>query len=478
MRRFRYTSLTIRIGALVLFSSFVSAKEPPGFRSNQEKSFEKSAQTTLAAILNINNFTSWQRGDGQGQYGPPFVNGDGGVYPRGTSWVVFADGFVWGAKAYLDSLHTQTALAQLIRVGGSTYNVGNEIGWIEGVGPGARAIGSSDPRARIYRIRRDWTTMTDAELRRDAAENQQMPISSVSSVQTWEIQFQYQKDWDEWPVQYGAPYIERNGIPGYQKPPPFSASFTPDSLIYGNYDEPGIAGANADYPAGQVLWTAFNDLNRNTMLGFAGCEPMGLELQLTLWGYDQPGGLENLYFRRLLMINKGGADIGGGSKGSLFLDSVFVGQWVDPDVGHFGNDLNGCDTVLQMGYTYNAYPTDAEFSRFNLPPPAVGYVLLGGPVVPSSPGDSAIRGFAERAGFKNLRMTSFYPKATGSAISDPTYDYDGALRWWRLLNGYLPDFSSSPWRLYPSPPGEPETKFPMAGDPVARTGFLDGLGTS
>ncbi|MEX0602628.1 MAG: hypothetical protein WD295_04750, partial [Bacteroidota bacterium] len=262
-----------------------------------------------------------------------------------------ADGFVWSAKAYLDAAHTLPAPVQLIRTGGSTYNVGNDIGWIEGTGANAVAIGAADARARIYRIRRDYLEMSVGELRLDAAENFVTTTSAVTDGDIALVKAQYAKDWDEWPVANGAPYIERNGIPGYQKPPAFEedGSFTVDSLIAGNYDEPGLAGIDPNSPANQVMWSAMNDLNRGNMLGFQGSEPMGLEAQLTLWGYKRTDALGNLYFKRIKFINKGGADVGGGAKGNLYLDSMYFAQWSDPDLGAFGDDLSGCDTVLSMG---------------------------------------------------------------------------------------------------------------------------------
>ncbi|MBI2620317.1 MAG: hypothetical protein HYW57_09560, partial [Ignavibacteriales bacterium] len=428
------------------------------------QSVGKTSQTTLAAILNINNFTIWQQAHGRGAY-PPNNAGDGGVYPRGTRWVIFADGFVWAAKAYVDPAHTIAAPVQLIRVGGSTYNVGNEVGWIEGEGPNARGIGPADPRARIYRIRRDWTTMSKDELRRDAAENNLIPLNDVTEA-----------DWDEWPVEHGAPYIERNGIPGYQKPPtPSPPSFTPDMLITKSFDEPGIAGPETDFTADQVIWCAFNDLNRGNLIGFTGSEPIGLELQMTLWGYKQHGAMGEMYFKRLLLINKGGADISGGEKGFLWLDSMFVGMWSDPDIGYFGDDLVGCDSVLGIGYAYTGRTTDAEFDKFLLPPPAAGYAYLQGGLVPSE-GDTAIFDLKPRAGYRNLPMTSFALPVFATQADYP-YGVELSRRWWRVLQGYVPDPSGSPWRLFPHPPGFPITKFPFSGNPVTGTGFIDGLGT-
>ncbi len=465
--------------ALVCLSAAAVWSKDPRDSSRTSPYFaSKVLQTDQAAILNINNFTTWQRSNGLGQYGPPAVSGDGSRFPRGTRWVLFADGFVWGGKAYSDAALSQVADGQLIRVGGSTYNSGNTPGWISGSGASAVPYGLSDPPVRIYRIRRDWTRMSESELRLDAAENfvlspEQVTSAEIDSVTAW-----YALDWDQWPAQYGAPYIERNGQPGYQKPPAFGPSFTVDSLISGRYDEPGISGVDPDAPADQVVWTAMNDLSVGTMFSFVGCKPMGLEAQLTLWGYKRSDALGNMYFKRLRIINKGGADLGGGTKGSLWLDSMYVCQWSDPDLGAFGDDLAGCDSVIGMGFVYNGSTTDAEFVKFGLPPPAVGYAFLAGPIVPGMPSDTGIFDLRFRMGSRHLPMTSFGWYGPGSAISEPTFNYEGALRWWKLFRGYAPDPSTSPDRLWPHGGFQPSF-FPFSGEPnPSMTGFVDGVGTN
>src|SRR5713101_6078920 len=165
--------LTLELSVLswIAISPSLNAQLPQGRKDGHLMGPDKFAQTKTAAILNINNLVSWYRANGQGQYGPPSLQGDGDAFPRGTSHPFFADGVVWGGKAYLDAAHTQPAPFQVIRVGGGTYNVGNREGWIGGTGANAVAVPSSDPRARIYRIRRDYTTMSNEELRLDALEN-------------------------------------------------------------------------------------------------------------------------------------------------------------------------------------------------------------------------------------------------------------------------------------------------------------------
>ncbi|MDP2208486.1 MAG: T9SS type A sorting domain-containing protein [Bacteroidota bacterium] len=464
-----------------LCSTVFGAGIPDKNNRQKDMSLMKPTGTPLYQILNINNITTWMRADGQQNHSPTTDNGS--YFPRGTKWAIYQDGFVWGGKAYLDAALTQPAPTQVIRVGGQTYNIGTRAGRIIGTGASAVAQSPADADVRIYRVRRDYAEMDIQDTRQDASESFEVPIANVTKSQTDQIFDQYAKDWDEWPVAYGAPYIERNGIAGYQKPKPFNYNkdvgtiFNTDSLIFGNYDEPGLAGSDPNSPADQVIWTVINDLDRTATTGLFGSEPLGLEAQITLWGYKRTDAMGNLYFKKIKFINKGGVDIGGGSKGSFYIDSMYFAQWSDPDLGSYGDDLCGVDELLSLGFVYNGNAIDAEYKKFNLPPPAVGYDFLQGPIVPS-PGDSGVFNLKRVYDKKNLPMTSFAYFSAGSPISDPPFSYEGGLRWWRMLQGYAPDPSTAPWRLYPHPTGVTETKFPLNGDPVARTGFIDGAGTA
>src|SRR5262249_26117201 len=136
-------SIVLFILSLVLTYSLVGA-DLPGAAKDKRRSVSKTSQIKTAGILNINNIVSWYTASGQGQYGTLSIQGDGAAFPRGTSHPYFADGFVWGGKCYLDAAHTQPAPFQVIRVGGNTYNVGNQVGWIQGTGANASGIDPSD----------------------------------------------------------------------------------------------------------------------------------------------------------------------------------------------------------------------------------------------------------------------------------------------------------------------------------------------
>ncbi len=472
-----FKSLMAAFLAVGMLGTSAMAERPAGeSKERSTNSLSKINGTPRYQLLNINNLWTWYRSDGQSSHSPKAD--DGTYFPRGTGSSDYQNGVMWGAKCYADAALTQPAPnGQLIRVGGANYEVGTREGRIIGSGATAVAASPSDADTRIYRVRRDYTIMTADELRRDAQEtNELQNVNDVTDAMVNTIKDQYAADWANWPVQYGAPYIDRNGNGQYDAPPAFSDNFKVENLIAGNYDEPGVAGADPNSPADQVVWTVFNDLDANSTLRLQGSEPMGLEIQVTIWGYKRTDALGNIYFKRVKLINKGGVVVdAAGNKGSFYLDEVYVAQWADIDLGNAGDDISGCDVALGMGFTYNGQAVDTEYRGFKLPPPAVGFDFLAGPIVPA-PGKTAVFDLKRINDFENLPMTSFSYFSAGAPISDPPRSYtQGTLRWYKMLRGFAPKDGDVD-EFYPFPPGVTPDKFPLSGDPIAKTGFLDGLG--
>ncbi|MDA3871889.1 MAG: T9SS type A sorting domain-containing protein [Candidatus Marinimicrobia bacterium] len=389
-------------------------------------------------MSNISNWGYWIYYDGKSAQQPN--NSSGGIYPRGTAGAIYMDGFVWGGQVDTDD----DGVGDDIRVGGQTYNIGTQPGCIESDGS---PIDITDPKVKVYRIRSDWETLTVSMVKQDAMELNQLSsgLGSVTDSMTDAIIAQYEKDWNEWPVDLGAPYTDVNGDGEYEP----------------TIDKAGIA--NAD----QVIWLVVNDLDTTKTLNLYGSQPIGLELQITIWAYNQPGvRFGQIVFKKYKLINKSGGDI----------DEMYVSQWADPDLGDYGDDFCGCDTALSMGYAYNGNDLDAYYDAFGFAPAAVGYALMQGPIIESA-GDTAIFDLKEKIGFKNLPMSTFGWFAAGSPISDPELgDPVGTRQWYNMLRGYKPfdDLADpSPW-TEGNVTGAPTTKFPLAGDPVAGTGFIDG----
>jgi hypothetical protein len=276
------------LGVVAMLLVFVwaasfAAEHPDKSKNGGGNTLAKGAAGLSWSVLNINNVWTWHRSDGEGNHSP---GGEDGVsYPIFTARCVYEDNMVFGGKMYTGGFPGSGGTAaglQPIRVNGGTYlsNHGMVNGWVTGTGAAAVANSSNDPKARIYRIRRDYTEMSSSDLIKDASIfNEQLNASAATQAMVDAVKDAYAKDWAEWPTQYGAPYIDRNGNGVYDAPPAFSATFTVDSLIAGGYDEPGVAGADQTTPADQVLWTVYNGLDRTKTLGFEGSEPIGIEAQ-------------------------------------------------------------------------------------------------------------------------------------------------------------------------------------------------------
>lgn len=396
----------------------------------------KPTDEPMATLVNINNISMWIRADGWSGRNP--LSGSSGIlFPRGTVAVIFQDGILWGGLV-------RDGQSPEVRVGGQTFLIGTVPGRILSKGI---AEDPNAPDVRIWRIRRDYQT---ADLTRDAAEINNIPIEEVTEEQIHAVRDQYEKDWNEWPVGKGAPFNDSNGN-GIRDPG----------------EEPGIAGAD------QVVWFAANDLDSTATLALYGSPPIGLEMQVTLWGYNRPDILGNVIFKRVRLIYKGTE----ATPDTAHIDSMFIAQWADPDLGAYSDDFAGCDSTLQIGFAYNSSSFDALFAQFNLIPPAVGYALLQGPIVASeNPQSTARFDFGVRNGYVNLRLFFFWHKGSGSAISDPVLGSfeSGTLPMYNLLRGFLPWSDPDNPQPFHDGQGNP-TRFPICGDPVTGTGDIDGI---
>jgi hypothetical protein len=246
----------------------------------------------------------------------------------------------------------------------------------------------------------------------------------------------------------GAPFVYGKDASGVQRMPP--APYDP------KFDIPGEPGAD------QTLWHVSNDLDVGRSENFYGTDGFGLEIQRTIWGYNIPQSpgrsfystaLDQTIFIRTLFINKSG----------LSLDSMYVGQWSDPDIGGASGatkNLFGCDTVLNLGYAYSAGADPA----YGILAPAGGFVLLQGPIVPS-PGSSAVFRWQQRPGYKNIAMTAVIDGHVPASHYQVVFDLSGPL--YHMLKGEAANTGAP--QIDPIT-GMPTT-FAYPGDPVTRAGW-------
>lgn len=444
MNRKLFVFLTYLIG--LSLAGMVFAKGPIG-ESGSKKLYRSNAEGQAVTASNLSNWEYWVYNDGKSAHTPE--DNSGGIYPRGTAATIYQDGFVWGGIVR----DTRNPSSPRMRVGGQTYRIGTTPGHIVTPGTASTAPVASDANnAFIYRIRRDYASvgLGEASLINDAAAINRVTAADVTEEMQQGVLDQYGYDWNNWPGEIGAPYYDTNGNGRWDA----------------GVDEPGLAGAD------QVIWFVVNDLDEGASTGLYGSPSTGLELQVTMWSYNQPGAtLGQILFKRYRLINKSG----------LKIDSMFLAQWSDPDVGTYTDDLVASDVERSLGIAYSGNLTDGDYSAFGLPPAAMGYDFFQGPLV-ESPGDTALFDLKERPGYKNLPMTAFGYFAAGSAISDPALgSYDGTLEWYNLLNGYIPNTDTtnpSPFLAGFGPTAGQPTFFPVDGDPVKQTGDIDGFGSN
>jgi hypothetical protein len=409
---------------LFLPASFGMLANGEGKKEDKNRKLKKEILVNpTQSLMNINNATMWVTEEGFHDW--IVASGWNGAFPNGTNvGSIFSEGIVWGGKVYDGS-------SPDVRVNGNTYGTG------------------CAPITRLFRVRPDYLT---GDLTSDAASFNNIPIGEVTETQIQALRDQYTLDWNEWPVNEGAPYEDVNN----------NSIYEPDE------DIPGIP---------ESLQTLFIKYNDSLSASNYDSPPIGLEVTETYWAYAQSGALGNVIYKKVDLVYTGTPT----SITNSQIDSMYIVQWADPDVGNSTDDFAGCDTTLNLGYAYNSGANDAAYASIGLAPPAVGYVFLQGvSKFTGNPSDSAVFNLHWRKGYKYANskpMSSYIYFGTGGGWVDPGFNYNGTLEFYNLMRGYLPTPrypSSSP---FPTSVADvtPDGTFLLAGDPVTGTGKIDGV---
>ena len=402
--------LTFLLSVVLLYTLVITSVYAEGDKENKSNKINETLGVPVRTYMDINSILTVLKNDGISDIDVNEQN-SGLVYPKGSGkTAVFQSGFIWGAKVPGDNQ---------VRVGGTAYRTGLQPGKILNSGLPYEQLTAEDPNAdnvRIYRVRPDiYPGGPDVDLTQDAT----YEANSAQALRT-----QYETDWSEWPAADGAPYFDGNNNGQYDSDP-------------SSGDIPGVPGAN------QTVWFVANDLDPSRTQFMYGANPLGIEMQATFWGYAQSGALGSMFFRQYKIVNKTDTQF----------DSMYVSMWSDVDLGNATDDFAGCDTVLSLGYCYNANATDPTYNP--LPPPAVGFDFFQGPV---SEGDT-------------LGMTAFYYFARGDpSVTDPTQgDIQGSDQFYNFMRGRI----GLTGEIFTDPNGR-QTTFALDGDPQTGTGWLDG----
>jgi hypothetical protein len=180
-----------------------------------------------------------------------------------------------------------------------------------------------------------------------------------------------------------APYIDANGDNRYN---------------WEDGDYPDIFGD-------QYIWWMFND--KGNIKGQTKSDAIGLEVQTSSFAYSTKDFLNDATFVNYRIINRG----------TLTMDSTFMGTWTDADLGLFSDDYIGCDTARGLGILYNSKSEDGNggAGQYGTLVPQVGVDFFRGPKRPIFQPDGSIT-------YEQLKMTSFtyFNLGGGGDITDPS----------------------------------------------------------
>ncbi len=187
----------------------------------------------------------------------------------------------------------------------------------------------------------------------------------------------------------------------------------------------------------------------------------------TNWAYknfeppqEYPGNpLNNTIFMEFRIINRSAET----------WNDMWIAMWGDDDLGDGADDKIGCDTNLNLGYTYNGTNKDGIYGTA---PPAVGFKLLRGYIRYTGNINDTVKysqpfgsnNFVYKVGYRDEGLTVFNAyNGTTPEPADPLNNTET----YRVLRGK--------WRTGQSwinPATGDTSTLPFSGDPVTGTGWI------
>ncbi len=128
------------------------------------------------------------------------------------------------------------------------------------------------------------------------------------------------------------------------------------------------------FPDQMIFWI-YNDDGGGAIHGETNGIPIRIEIQATAFAYATNDPLNDMTFQRHKFINRAKEDI----------DSMFIGLWMDADLGCAFDDYVGCDPARDFAYVYNKDESDGQpgiacnnFPTYGHNIPAIGVDILRG----------------------------------------------------------------------------------------------------
>ena len=221
--------------------------------------------------------------------------------------------------------------------------------------------------------------------------------------------------------EFKSGYIDNNGIPqGFTDP-----LYRVYSIIRGDTISPDYLGWPANQGAylngkgrpyflgNQTMFYSYTDGYPDSHTSSPGSTaPMKAVILQTNWSYTIED-FRDVIFTEYKIINRN----------TLPWNNAYIAIWTDDDLGTSSDDAVGIDTTIMMSYTYNFTNNDGIYGS---PPPAVGFVVLRNPIIPS-PGDTVkyynppgSNNLVVKPNFKESMISSHNVFANGSStVGDP-----------------------------------------------------------
>lgn len=197
-----------------------------------------------------------------------------------------------------------------------------------------------------------------------------------------------------------------------------------------------------DYPlikGHQQILSIYND--NYGLHGESGGVKMGLEIHERSYSYSEPNIHDSMQainyttFYHYTIYNRS----------SFNLNNVFISDWSDVDLGYYGDDYIGSDTINNFAYCYNSGTNDPSIAGINgygNKPPVSSHVIL--PTNCSSDGiDNNHNGQIDEPGeqflmdhvtYYNNNVGSFLPQTVNPSL--PIHYYNYMTGYWRDGSGF------------------------------------------
>ena len=233
-----------------------------------------------------------------------------------------------------------------------------------------------------------------------------------------------------WPWELGAPVIDGDGNPN-------------------NYNLEG--GDRPELLGDQTLWWIMND--RGNVHNRFELQPLGVEVHVSAYAFNQSGPGGEISFYRYRIINKN----------TMPLTEAYVAMWADTDLGNVNDDYIGSDSLLNLGYTYNADPIDEN--GYEDKPPALGYTFLLTPDATQDERDNDRDGEVDEPGESTGMYAAMTYNGGGGLQGDPADGND----LYNFMRGLWKD--GSPITEGGTGLGVTDipTRYMYSGDPVTRS---------